>query len=370
MLEGWPGEKLLTKLVETLEKGIGAYGKPWQIKREEAARTEARRNDLLILAHAGKDAEEIRAGRMGIDENGQLIALPAPTDSPKLPAPDDNAPIGFVTVPSQDATGTQELFQAHQRDTVAREFERSINLRKIGVYAQDEAEEMKADPVSEEPIDPDWFARWRNNAQDVSREEMQRLWARLLAGEVRQPGSYSAHTMDFLARMSKNDADLLARLASLKTVKYIFSKAEKCLAALGIGFEEILYLSDIGILNGVTGAGGIAWNLTPLPFEGKQAIVIPYGPFALVFMSDSNTNTVKVPVYSVSVVGQEILNLAYFSECIEYVDEFVAYFKDNGFTDAKIGNWIPDPKCPDGYKGTAVNMVEWELFRQKRHKNP
>jgi hypothetical protein len=39
--------------------------------------------------------------------------------------------------------------------------------------------------------DLDWFNRYINLAEDVSNKTMQDLWAKILAGELSRPGSYS-----------------------------------------------------------------------------------------------------------------------------------------------------------------------------------
>ena len=76
----WPGEALLIKLWETLaEKGVGGLLKPWQIKREALAQTQARQTELVALADAEREAEEIRSGRLKLSESRYAVALPQPT---------------------------------------------------------------------------------------------------------------------------------------------------------------------------------------------------------------------------------------------------------------------------------------------------
>ncbi|MCA8000943.1 hypothetical protein [Burkholderia metallica] len=53
-----PGEKLLNRLLDTLDKGISALLRPWQIRREDRARLEGRERELLIIAQAEHDVED------------------------------------------------------------------------------------------------------------------------------------------------------------------------------------------------------------------------------------------------------------------------------------------------------------------------
>jgi hypothetical protein len=75
----WPGEGLLIRFWETIvEKGIGGFLSPWQIKREATARTEARCREIVAVADAERNAEAIRSGRLWLaDRRYVLVLLPA-----------------------------------------------------------------------------------------------------------------------------------------------------------------------------------------------------------------------------------------------------------------------------------------------------
>jgi uncharacterized repeat protein (TIGR03899 family) len=63
--------------------------------------------------------------------------------------------------------------------------------------------------------DPDWFSIFTQLAEDVSNKTMQNLWAKILAGEISQPGSFSTKTLKVFRTMSITDAKLLAKACSL-----------------------------------------------------------------------------------------------------------------------------------------------------------
>jgi len=63
--------------------------------------------------------------------------------------------------------------------------------------------------------DPDWFNTFTQLAEDVSNKTMQDLWAKILAGEITQPGSFSTKTLKIFREMSITDAKLLAKACSL-----------------------------------------------------------------------------------------------------------------------------------------------------------
>ena len=63
--------------------------------------------------------------------------------------------------------------------------------------------------------DLDWFNRYITLAEDVSNKTMQDLWAKILAGELSRPGSYSLKALKVFRDMSITDAKLLAKACSL-----------------------------------------------------------------------------------------------------------------------------------------------------------
>lgn len=63
--------------------------------------------------------------------------------------------------------------------------------------------------------DPDWFNTFTQLAEDISNNTMQNLWAKILAGEISQPGSFSTKTLKVFREMNITDAKLLAKACSL-----------------------------------------------------------------------------------------------------------------------------------------------------------
>ena len=118
--------------------------------------------------------------------------------------------------------------------------------------------------------DQDWFSRFTTLAEDVSNNTMQDLWAKILAGEVAQPGSFSLKSLALFKSMSITDAKLLAKVCSLavkdaskKNIRLIsgayktpglfsfFSKntqAKVNLNQCGVSYTELLSLADNNLI--------------------------------------------------------------------------------------------------------------------------
>jgi uncharacterized repeat protein (TIGR03899 family) len=82
----------------------------------------------------------------------------------------------------------------------------AITYKALGYCSNDEVADR---------TDRDWFNSFINLAEDVSNNTMQGLWAKILAGEIAQPGSYALKTLKVFRNMSITDAKLLAKLCSL-----------------------------------------------------------------------------------------------------------------------------------------------------------
>jgi hypothetical protein len=65
------------------------------------------------------------------------------------------------------------------------------------------------------PVDEDWVAQFLDHCQDVSNEQMQSVWAKILAGEVTAPGSFSLRTLAAVKLLSPNEANAFTRFCSL-----------------------------------------------------------------------------------------------------------------------------------------------------------
>lgn len=82
------------------------------------------------------------------------------------------------------------------------------------VYRRDQIS-SKTDTVDKEKnFSVDWFVRFFEDAGNISDEEIQELWAKVLAGEIKQPGSFSLRTLDVLKNLSKSEAEIIQVLAS------------------------------------------------------------------------------------------------------------------------------------------------------------
>ena len=135
------------------------------------------------------------------------------------------------------------------------------NIESIAGKAAEELQSTVSD-VSDVPVDPDWTTRFFEKCQGVSDEQMQLLWAKLLAGETVQPGAFSRKTLSIVDVMSKEQAVLFTRLCS--TVWTIGSVLRPLIFGVvppryelsaGLTFEDLVNLDALGLVS-FSGVGG------------------------------------------------------------------------------------------------------------------
>lgn len=322
------GENLLIKLWETLTKdGIGSLASPWQIKREGKAHTEVRRNEMLTIAQAEHDIEQIKQGKKQLLQNGTLINLAAPESI-------DN---GIDHLGRIEPIFSLESFsqKAEQRKRVE-EIQQEININTIINLAEEELLRSQQEAVAEE-VDSDWLLRWRDYAKNTKNDELRNFWARTLAGEIKSPGSYSLRTLDFIKNLSQDEAISISKLGKFSISNFIF----KCpiLAEKGIDFNFLLQMDDLGVLSGVQGGevSGLTLNLKSQS-QDRFFNVITNRNKVLLVESDDQHKTLSLGCYKISRIGTEILSLGDFEADEDYMKNLGQHIKTQGFN-VKIALW-------------------------------
>ncbi len=213
----------LTKLIETVSCGLGRIYEPTHIKRIAKAK-----------------ASGIKLISDGICDNYQL-------------------PIKYddmgVTITSE---GVDLLRRAENR-FMFQEMKKQQNIESAIANAYATLE--KIEEVSNEPVNEDWISSFFNFIANVSDEKMQILWGKLLAGEIKQPGSVSIRTLDTLRKLTHKEVVIFQKIApyvlhcvgdNSKSFQDYFLIDEETpkdiLNEAGITFPDILTLRDTGLL--------------------------------------------------------------------------------------------------------------------------
>ena len=176
--------RALEKLIDHTASGIGSVAGP-----------------MLATWRANRQAEARRILASGEADAMKTIAAAQAKAREIMESPDSNLRMEVDIA----QTVTQRI-----------QFQEEKRQRNITSVVQRAAEELVGKEVDGNETDHDWTARFFNYVQDISSEEMQTLWGRVLAGEVERSGSTSVQTLSILRNLDRTTADLFRTLCSAR----------------------------------------------------------------------------------------------------------------------------------------------------------
>lgn len=262
----------------------------------------------------------------------------------------------YAAVRKIDAENAAALIKLQGEDQLAdyilaREKRKMLNAQNVVEQAQQHF--VEGEQVSDEPVNSDWINRFFTIVEDVSDAEMQQLWARILAGEVKKPKSYSLRTLEVLRNMTKEEADLFVKATSYMIDNYSIINEINC----SLSVEELLTLSDIGLVNNesltVTYTLNKQSSLSYLKIDKLFGVGI-YNP-------DVPIIRLELSVRSLTIVGKELVKL------IDYTTSDVVYrcivekckkLRCKAVVKSPITGHLPDGQCLYSKQGELLYKQE------------
>lgn len=287
----------IKKLIEVVSNGMGALANPFLIRKT----ADAKAYEIRSLASAVADGQKL-IGKIQYDNNGLVLTSGEET-------------IGRNEIDSaliiSDRTTSRLNYQ---------QLRKQINLEQIISLAADDLRNETS--VSEESLDDDWVSRFFNLAEDVNSEEMKILWAKILAGEVKKPNSYSLRTLELLKNISKKEAELFARVSQFTiTLGPTAFIPVETVEEFGISFLNLLLLEELDLIMGTGGTLSISLSSSP--------IVFTIGGLCLIL--NRNDPTIKqVSAMPLTSLGKELLSLVEVSPDFNYLKNFATKILKEG----------------------------------------
>jgi hypothetical protein len=233
-----------------------------------------------------------------------------------------------------------------------REIMKQMNIEAVTLNA---AEVLKIEShVSDEPVDKDWTARFFNIVEDISNEQMQELWGRLLAGEVKRPKSFSLHTLEVLKNLSIKEAELYAKIPKLiineDYLPFLFiGDKDEILEKYSFFYHERLMLTELGLLLPSTHVR----KLFSMPI-GKYCLYNS-GNYIIKVTKKANNGKCVIPILMLSKVGEELLRLLPKENNDDYIKDFCLHMQQIGFS-------VEYALSDDGDENSINENLLWKEF--------
>jgi hypothetical protein len=160
---------------------------------------------------------------------------------------------------------------------------------------------------------------------------MQILWGKVLAGEVKRPGSYSLRTLDLLKNITTKEAEVFAKVGQLS-----FLSAGKAFIPdpdngeylkenFGLQFTDFLLLREIDLLV----ANNLEFNL--LPSDQKTSNVFICGLTCVLINRPPNAPKQAIKTIMFTEIGRELLQLLGKKPADpKYIIKFASLFRRDG----------------------------------------
>ena len=128
-----------------------------------------------------------------------------------------------------------------------REFNQIKNYLEVAEKADEFHKECGYDKVEPNTqYDIDWFIRFFDAASNVSNEDLQKIWAKLLAGETICKGCFSLRAIETLYNMSPDEARLFSEIADIVIDgRYIFYEMGSIGEEINKKYGETIFTLDI-----------------------------------------------------------------------------------------------------------------------------
>ena len=202
---------------------------------------------------------------------------------------------------------------------IEEEAKRQKNIEEITTKALPQLT-AEANPNS---MDNDWVTNFFERSRIVSDEEMQKIWAKVLAGEANAPGTYSKRTVNFLGDLDKKDAELFQSLCSFgwfvgSFTPLIFDSQNKIYTNRGINFNVLTHLDAIGLIRFDPLSG---FERQGIP---KQFLVSYCGSPLMLTMTNETGNSLTIGQVLLTKMGEELVkvcNAPRVADFMEYVKE-------------------------------------------------
>lgn len=218
----------------------------------------------------------------------------------------DGGLVGEIVETCQGQLAIEDVKELYGRTCsrlLYQEMRKQENIEKV----VDEAKEILVNEnlVDREDVSEDWILRFFNSVQDISSKDMQKLWGKILAGEVKHPNSFSLRCLDILSKMSENEAKIFESLRpyiiNYRGTWAIINDDELC-EKYGINYIKILSMAECGLMD------SSAIMSLNLKVQNKYPLEIVYNK-NLLRTSSEEEREISISIYKLTRTGIELLNI-------------------------------------------------------------
>ncbi|MCA7990414.1 DUF2806 domain-containing protein [Burkholderia cepacia] len=319
-----PGEKLVEKMWDSLvDKGIGSLLKPWQTRRDGRAETTNRAEEMLLLAQAERDASDVRAGKKKVHREGKRVLLLEQNAEVVDGRAEPQLDIASVMGAASQARAAQAVLD-------------EVNVAKSILHAESLLHDDTQEP-NDKPLNSDWLRNWRDGAARVSSDELQSLWGKILAGEVKTPGACSLRTLDFIKNLSVDEARQIEKVCPFVVDRlHIFKYGVIGVKERGLDYGYFMFLEELGLVN--TGGMNLSYSWPSIsPDKFNRGLFVE--DRVIVVSGDDASRQLVLNTIRVTPLGAQVFSLNQVPVDSDYWIKIAEACAAQGF-DVEVGKYV------------------------------
>jgi len=112
-------------------------------------------------------------------------------------------------------------------------------------------------------IEDDWINVFASFAEKASSDRLRQLWGRILAGEVRKPGSFALSTLRVISEMDSEIATAFQEVVALRIGRDVLLKPDDL---QNEALVKWTFLEEVGLLQEVNGNLSTTYSKTPIGY--------------------------------------------------------------------------------------------------------
>jgi hypothetical protein len=218
----------------------------------------------------------------------------------------------IAKVAASEAGASPEIVERAMGVLVRKAYRKQTNREAVAAAAIEDLKSSQADSQLEIPsdenctsspqgeVEEDWLNVFERYAEDATSDRMQKLWGRVLSGEIRSPGKFSTRTLRFLSEFSQKDALSFEKISHVS----FGGIAPKSIAKSKDDITDLIELESAGL---ISGSGGIGLQKV-FPFNTDGFAFIVEDGLALGFKGKAGSR-LQIEVVALTPLGKELISL-------------------------------------------------------------
>ena len=223
----------------------------------------------------------------------------------------DNCVVNILNVQELSISQIENLTDSHEDNSPTKNLknrflvEQLIKQNNLSSVIKKATLEKIENPVN---LEKNWFLKWMDTAQQVDKEDMQNVLAKILSGEIKKPGTFSFRTLEVVRSISQKELKIFKKFVALVWSndsvillgKSLFNNF--VLDKYGISYDDFLVVNEAGLISSSN-------SVKLLDFKKDQQIGFIIGGTNFIKITTKENEKLSVNALLFTLVGQEIAPL-------------------------------------------------------------